>query len=430
MRPLLLLLCLLWPTVTLAEDYAVVGDDLAGKVTVDREACTWSLTGVRFEGKKHIPFAQSGTLGDDVGGLTLLHTEERWQVNGVADWLRLDFRQRVTETHTARFEADGERLTGTLDDMQLTLVPQPALDDLSVLVVPGLSTNLWNQYGVPYLDENMATLEARGLRARRLTINTEQSIAVNAAEIAREIRVEVDAGRRVLLIAHSKGGADTITALADPRSADLLPHVAGLIAIQPVYGGSRIADFVAAGTPFEHILHEACGSRFNNAVRSSLQWTVDQAFSKLLPFVNKVDSDGSPDAVRDLRSEVRQAMLAEHPYPADRIPTVVVRGYIEGRSLLKARHVLRGPLVVFQMYTAAETGERSDGMVTLGMQSIPGAVDEVTLADLDHFEPGFRGESPHTPAKITHDGLARIIGHLKAQPQGRGRQVLDMRLGE
>jgi hypothetical protein len=437
---LLLAVTLAFGVPAFAEDYAVTGDDFAGRATIDREAGTYAIEGLRFGVKTNtlkgairpVPFSAHGVLevrGDD---LALGTTTTRRQINGVVSWLRLDFTQQVEETHFDTFTAtEAGGFSGTLQDQPLTLVPQPDTSDLSVLVVPGLSTNLWNQYGVPYLDENMAALEARGLSARRLAINTEQSVAVNAAQIGAEIRAEVAAGKRVLLIAHSKGGADTITALADPKNADLLPHVAGFVAIQPVYAGSRIADFVADGTPVSHILHEACGDRLNAKLLGALQKGVDVVFRDVLPLINRVDRSGSPDAVRDLRSRARLGLLARHPYPADKVPTVVVRGFMDDRSFFKPRHVLRGPLVVFQAYTELELGEPSDGMVTLDSQSIPGAVAEITLADLDHFEPGFRGESPHKPVAITNQGLELVFPHLKAKPEAqRGRPTVDLELGD
>jgi hypothetical protein len=261
--------------------------------------------------------------------------------------------------------------------------------------VPGLSTNLWNQYGVPYLDENLAALAARGLEARRLAINTEESVARNASEIAREVRAEVARGKRVLLLAHSKGGADTITALSDPANRDLLPHVVGLMAIQPVFGGSPIADLVGC--------------------HSLIQASVDQFFERALPVINRVDDEGSRDAVRDLRSETRQALLRRHPYPVGDVPTVVLRSSFSGRPMFRPRHVLRKPLWVFQKYLEKTAGTASDGMVSLEWQRIPGAAAELTLEDMDHFEPGFRGESPHTPATVTNQIVDRMLEVLSTR---------------
>lgn len=281
---------------------------------------------------------------------------------------------------------------GEIEGQRVHLVWEraPIPSDLVVLVVPGLSTNLWNQYGVPYLDENMAVLKARGYEARRLAINTEASVRTNATVIGSEIRSEIARGKRVLLIAHSKGGADTITALSDPLNRDLLPHVAGLVAIQPVYAGSPVADEVGKS--------------------ALVQALADKAFSCIFPLINRVDDTGSGDAVRDLRSEARRALLSEHPFPLElQARTVVIRGSFSKRPLAKfGRHPLCEPLVGLQIFLEKRRGLQSDGMVSLENQRIPGARAEFVYTNLDHFEPGFRNESPHTPAEITAKALELI----------------------
>ncbi|MDC3378685.1 hypothetical protein OAX78_00195 [Planctomycetota bacterium] len=389
--------------------YAVTGEDMAGTARVmdDGEVL------VRYR-----VFNKDGNTSHQVRGNVTARTETqldfRWEelIDRSNMVRRLTFwRPRSFESvfHDVSLSADSNgHLTGEVEGRTQTWVAQENTRDMVVLVVPGLSTNLWNQYGVPYLDENMEALRARGLDARRLTINTEESIAVNSAEIAREIRHEISRGKRVLLLAHSKGGADTVTALSDPANRDLLPWIAGLIAIQPVYGGSPVADLVGS----DHIL----------------QATADQAFERILPAINKEDDTGDRAAVRDLRSASRQALLAQWPFPVDEIPVVCVRGYFSGRPMWKPRHVLRKPLWMFQYYLEWKDNLQTDGLVSLEWQRIPGADVEITLADLDHFEPGFRGESPHSPAEVTNTGINAILPLLQARPAPR-RHAIDQALG-
>ena len=85
-------------------------------------------------------------------------------------------------------------------------------------------------------------------------------------------------------MAHSKGATDAVTALADPANEDLLAHVVGLIAIQPVHGGSAVADLVAK--------------------HGVLQGPANEAFEKLLPALNKDTNVGSRDALKDLRTQI------------------------------------------------------------------------------------------------------------------------------
>ncbi len=367
------------------EALAIQGDDVAGRVEVDPETRAVRLAFVTF-GKDAAP-------ARTIEGRLLARTSDRLRFDyerdqaGFVPFLRdlVGPRPRERVAVELRRGTDGALAGEVEGKAQRWVTSPPVPDDLVVLVVPGLSTNLWNQYGVPYLDENLATLRARGLEARRLAINTEASVADNAAQIAREVRREVARGKRVLLLAHSKGGADTVTALSDPALREVLPRIVAFGAIQPVYAGSPVADLVGRSRVFQGV--------------------ADKAFEALLPRVNRETDMGDRDAVRDLRSSARQAALARHPFPADLVPTVVIRGHFTGRSAFRPRHVLRKPLFVLQQLLERRHGIASDGLVSLEWQRIPGARAEVTLENIDHFEPGFRGESPHTPCKITHQLL-------------------------
>lgn len=393
LRTLTLLLALIASSPARADELAISGRDVAGRVELGSDRFHARLTVFSKQGEDRRE-VEGRVVRRTASALTLSYAVER-RNRGLVDVLLRRPGTATSETETATLRATANGWEGTVAGVAQRWVRQDPLDDLVVLVVPGLSTNLWNQYGVPYLDENLAALAARGLEARRLAINTEASVATNAAEIAREVRAEVARGKRVMLLAHSKGGADTITALSDPRNRDLLPHVAGLMAIQPVYGGSPIADLVG----------KSC----------LIQGTVDHFFERVLPAINRVDDEGDRDAVRDLRSETRQALLREHPYPVDRIPTVVLRSSFSGRPMLRPRHVLRKPLWLFQKYLEKTAGIQSDGMVKLEWQRIPGARAEITLEDMDHFEPGFRGESPHSPATVTNLIVDRMLEVLSQE---------------
>lgn len=382
LRSLLVLLLLLAPLAR-ADELGVSGKDVAGKVTLTGDTVSLAVT----------TFSRAAPVARTITGHVVSRSPQALRFTWTKTTSSVGLAERLvfwrpsvptvtSETVTVDMRREGEAWVGTVDGQEQRWVAQPDQEDLVVLVVPGLSTNLWNQYGVPYLDENLGALRARGFEARRLTINTEESIAVNAREIAAEIRKETTRGKRVLLLAHSKGGADTVTALSDPANRDLLPRIAALMAIQPVYGGSPIADLVGS----------------NCAIQS----TVDLFFERVLPAVNRVDDTGDRGAVQDLRTERRQALLREHPYPVDRVATVVCRGHFSGRAMWKPRHVLRKPLWAFQKFLEKTKHLQSDGMVALEGQRIPGAKAELTLDDIDHFEPGFRGESPYSPCDVTN----------------------------
>ncbi|RMG08315.1 MAG: hypothetical protein D6731_22175 [Planctomycetota bacterium] len=282
----------------------------------------------------------------------------------------------------------------------------PRTDGLVVLLVPGLSTNLWNQHGIPYFDANRDALRALGLEAYRIgtddadrpvpghPFSTQNSVADNARAIAREIRTQAAFGKRVILFAHSKGATDATAAVA--LEPDLIPHLAGLVAIQPVYGGSAIADLAA---------HDALTLA---GVRLALEgW-----------------AGGSRDAVVDLTRARRRAFVRDHPYPSDRVPTVVLRSSFsrslflmgrtpDGRRLRDpAKRLFQRALRFNQRLISRRTGEDNDGMVTLGDQRIPGAV-HLDVDDLDHFEPGLGMLSPHRPADLSVRLLEKLFALLE-----------------
>ncbi|MCA8923570.1 MAG: hypothetical protein KDD82_17265 [Planctomycetes bacterium] len=404
----------------------VRGEDLAALLTVEEDGRA-TLSGRTFGGKQASgeAFAFTGERRAD-GSLALSapapapHKGLRWFLDG------LDGERATPEPLTATLTpgADGA-FCGTLLGREVSSAPAPDTSDLVALVVPGLSTNLWNQYGIPYLDENLGVFAARGIEARRVAINTEVGVDENAATIAAALREVVAQGKRVLLFAHSKGGADTVTALTDPANADLLPQVAGFVAIQPVFSGARISDGIDSGELIAFVTkvrHEKLAKVAEKAVRSA----TNAAFEHLLPLLNREDDHGSRLAWSDLRSADRQAALAARPFPADRIPTVTVRSSFSGRRLLRmelpdgerkfrlGKNALRTPLVVFQRFVEGHYGEANDGMVSLSAQAIPGAAADVVYENLDHFEPGVRGESPVTPSRLTQDALDEVLPRLKA----------------
>ena len=132
---------------------------------------------------------------------------------------------------------------------------------------------------------------------------------------------------------------------------------------------------------------------------------------------------GSRDAVLDLMSTRRKAFVAEHPFPTDRIPTVVIRSSFD-RSKVHIGRTARGERVTnvgkrfFQRVLRANQGlievwmhKESDGMVTLAGQTIPGAT-HIDKDDLDHFEPGLEMVSRHAPADLTTEAIQALFAQL------------------
>lgn len=369
-----------------AEEFAIRGPRLSGRAVVAGDRAELTLIGDSLGDKSeaaHTQAAQVERLAD--GGLRLSYSvvEQTRFLKGFTGWLRHPgFNRSAWAPSTRLVVADlrplrSGALRGTVDGVEQIWTQRSAEEaDWTVLVVPGLSTNSWNKVGIPYLDENLRALEARGLSARRVAIKTEDGVAKNALFLAEEIRREAAAGKRVVLMAHSKGGTDVTAALA--LYPDLRPSVVGVIAIQPVYGGSFVADLVAE----------------NKVLRGPMALVFEGVFK------------GQREAVIDLTHESRAAFVAAHPYPADEIPTVVIRSSFE-RTLSKSS------LWPSENYITARHKVDNDGLVSVADQRIPGAARELFLADLDHFEPGVRLESPHAPIEVTTRGIDALLSVLR-----------------
>lgn len=402
------LLILLVPSLAAADTLAVSGPNLAGSALVTRTAGDHVQVEVRTQ-----TFGKKGAEQTLTGEGTWTRDELRWSYQeevdpgfwrGVAGWLRDPFGRRpvapTTKTIEVVLHRAGDAWQGEVAGAAQTWRAQGDTSDLVVLAIPGLSTNNWNEVGIPYLDENLDAMRARGLEARRLAIKTEDSVAANAEFIAREIRAEAARGKRVVIFAHSKGGTDTTAALA--LYPDLVPLVAGVVAIQPVYGGSPVADIVGS----------------SRVLTGSVKLVFETVFK------------GSRDAVLDLQHDTRAAFVAAHPYPASQVPTVVIR------SSFDRKFGSRSVLFPTQKLIAWRDHAASDGLVIPRDQVIPGAVATLDYRDLDHFEPGVRGESPHLPVDLTNAALDAMLPRLKpaaqasTAPAATAGRAFDRPLGE
>ncbi|MDF1660709.1 MAG: hypothetical protein P1V97_03000 [Planctomycetota bacterium] len=389
----------LWPSLVFAQDFSIKAKDVSGQATLGSSS-SFNLSYQSFgKAKSTVKLSGKLTWNRQKSAFQLRYKVPEKERTGLAKTLQnlfARFQKKTVKYESVIFKkANSGRFTGELQGHAMTFSPRSELEkSLMVLVIPGLSTNNWNKFGVPYLDENVAALKARGLQARRLEISTEESVAVNARYIANEIKKEAAAGRRVVIFAHSKGGTDTTAALA--LYPDLIKHVAGVVAVQPVYGGSPVADLVQA----------------QSVLRGSMALVFEQVFK------------GSRDAVLDLTRARRSAFVAKHPYPASKVPTVVIRSTFD-------RRFSRSILWANQKMIKNFLGLGSDGMVLLADQNIPGAVKTLTYQDLDHFEPGVRVESPHTPADLTNAAFDSLKPFLKAQNAvAWSRPRVNLPLGE
>lgn len=382
-----------------AQDYELRGERLSGRVRIEDGRAKFTLLRGKAKESQRLETAAESLPG---GGVRISYeVEVKTKVlQGMVAWFKRPRLNREAWKPTTRSvvadllpTGEGGALAGEVDGERQVWTPRVrAQDDWTVLAIPGLSTNNWNKVGIPYLDENLRAAKARGLRGRRVAIKTEDGVRKNAAVIKAEIEKEAAAGRKVVFMAHSKGGTDVTAALA--LYPELRRHVVGVIAIQPVYGGSYVADLVAE----------------QKVLRGSMALVFEKVFK------------GQREAVIDLTHEERAAFVAAHPYPADQIPTVVIRSTFD-RKLSKS--TLWSP----QKYIEHRHQLASDGLVTLADQAIPGAARTIFLDDLDHFEPGVRLESPHKPIDVTNKGLDALQAVLAERGAGEPTPTVGKPLG-
>jgi hypothetical protein len=277
-----------------------------------------------------------------------------------------------------RRNANGDWI-GTLARRQVLARQQRGAANIRVLLVPGLATNIYRKTGLPYYEETLDAMRSFGFEAEYLQLNTEHSVARNARVVRDAVRRIRSAKQRTLLLTHSKGGTDATAALSlYPR---LRRDVVGLIAIQPAYGGSPVADYLDS-TP---------------TLQKTMKWVFESVFK------------GERQAVVDLTHRAREQFIARHPFPTRAIATVVVRSTFRRRTS-------SSPLWSAQRIMARKGFGATDGLLTLADQNIPGAV-HITLRNLDHAEPAVRGpstlESNHRPVDVVTRAFMRWV-RLKA----------------
>ncbi len=117
-----------------------------------------------------------------------------------------------------------------------------------VLVAYGLLGDVANRLGVDYMRTQVRWLrDTMGADVTVMRLPTSAPVAENARRVAEAILADP---RPAWLIAHSKGGLDTLEALLDPAVA---ARTIALIALQSPFFGSPVADAILRRDPV-HVL--------------------------------------------------------------------------------------------------------------------------------------------------------------------------------
>jgi hypothetical protein len=221
------------------------------------------------------------------------------------------------------------------------------------IVVRGFLTDPLERLGVMMADQ-MEAVTRLGCSARKPEppFDAEAAPDANAAVIARMVQA---ARSPVVLITHSKGSVDTLTALVGAPA--IRARVAGWVSIQGAVQGSSVADAVAGedgGGIFERIREAALSGIFEHVFGGSVQGL------KALRTRDRVEY------LRRNAGEVRAVVTA--------IPTVAF-----GSAAPTSRSTLRKAT---NRFFADEP--RNDGLVSVERSVIPGARIVHDLDGPDH----------------------------------------------
>ena len=119
------------------------------------------------------------------------------------------------------------------------------LKNTRTLLIYGLAGDLvapLAPIGVDYMTTQAAWLKSQGAEVSVVDLPTATAVTTNAARIAETLLSDP---RPALLIAHSKGGLETLAALLLPNTAT---HSLAFLAIQSPFLGSPVADAIMATT--------------------------------------------------------------------------------------------------------------------------------------------------------------------------------------
>ncbi|KAG6597033.1 E3 ubiquitin-protein ligase BRE1-like 1, partial [Cucurbita argyrosperma subsp. sororia] len=272
-----------------------------------------------------------------------------------------------------------DRFVEILEDIRHGIHKLP--DSVVYLLVPGLFSN----HGPLYFVDTKTRFSKMGLACHIAKIHSEASVEKNAREIKEYVEeIYWGAGKRVLILGHSKGGVDAAAALSLYWS-DLREKVAGLALAQSPYGGTPIAS---------DILREGQLGDYVN-VRKLMEILICKVIK------------GDMQALEDLTYEKRKKFLMQHQLPAE-LPVVSFHteasispavlatlsrvAHAELPTPLSTAQAAKLPVVIplgAAMAACAQLlqiryKEKSDGLVTCRDAEVPGSTVVHPKRKLDH----------------------------------------------
>ena len=210
-----------------------------------------------------------------------------------------------------------------------------------VLLVYGLLGEVaasLHRLGLEYMQCEEEWLRQEGAEPSIVSLPTAAPVASNATRLAATLLAD---SRPTLIIAHSKGGLETLAALSN---AEARARCCGFIALQSPFMGSPVADAVVAAKPLA---------------------AASIGLARMLRI-------GSGEGLRDLTTHARQAWMAGHARAVaetlKRVPTVCVATAITANARGRERlHLAAG------RWLEKQGAGPNDGLVPVSSALLPGA---------------------------------------------------------
>jgi hypothetical protein len=217
-----------------------------------------------------------------------------------------------------------------------------------VVLVRGFLTDLLDRTGDMMTDQIEAVRRLGSIAHKVPNFDSENPPDVNAAAIAKTVTA---LGSKVVLLTHSKGSVDTLTALVNyPKMRD---QVEGWVSIQGAVQGSAVADYLAG--KWEHPILEA-------VKRQTLAALFEHLFHGSIRSLDALRTRDRVDYLTASRNEIAKI--------TSQIPIVAF-----GSAAPTRRSILR---TITDPFFTAEP--HNDGLMAVARTAIPGAR---VLHDLD-----------------------------------------------
>lgn len=267
-----------------------------------------------------------------------------------------------------------------------------------VILVPGFLTALYLQLSeaakdtfakegfLDYLSSQNEALKDLGLTDAQEFLddkkyNTQGTVAENAQRIAQAVKAAAAAGKRVILISHSKGGNDTLAALLLLQKSGDLRGVAGWLSLQSGFFGSPVAD-------------------------EAMQRPMLRQAAKLF----LAQAGGSLDALSDSTSEkTRKFMDANARALRQLVKTVPILCFASWKDKPSDAQVLHPDSILFTTRNKmAEQRLRNDGLIPLKNAVLPGT-NYVAASGIDHAEIVMNNPSPVLPSRVDRKKFTTVL---------------------